>query len=301
MRRLLPFLLFVLITGAAFAQPAASDDADAILIRARKLAPEDPSAAADLLVSLAEPNASSPGQRVRGTKLAFDLLPFESGNRVGAALVLASLRDNRSQPEAWQLAFRVRDRVMDGLDVVHGEPFLLSLIDLYPDQLRFQYYLADLYLDTGRPEAADRVCMEILRQTPDDTRARHLQAYICELDGRIEEALDLYSQVYRISGELEPLVYRVRILIEPVRDYTAAQKALDEAFAALEKAPAGRSRNAARADLEYEETRLGDERTRRTQLLEIAARQDRLVLVVLGAWALGLVGGVVYLRHRGLV
>jgi tetratricopeptide (TPR) repeat protein len=287
--------------GLALVSPARAADVEAILEQAAAAAADDPGAAADLLSGVAVREDASAEQRVRATQIAFDRLPFAAGNAVAAELVLATLRDNHSQPAAWQLALRIRDRVMDGLDLQNGEPFLRSMIDLYPDQMRFRHYLANLYLNAGRPGEADRQCMEILRQAPADTRALHIQAYVRELDGRKEESLDLYARIHDIDGDLDPLVYRVRILIDSMRDYSAAETALEEAFAAVDAAPVGRKRNAVRASLEYEQRRLQDERERRADLLDGSSRLDRLLVGILAGWFVILGGGLVYLRRRGLV
>ena len=293
-------ILFAVFLGCAITS-ARADDVEDALERARTLAADEPDTAVEILTGVASDPEASDEQRVRGTRIAITHLPFRAGNRVASALLLATLRENRSQPDAWQLSFRIRDRVMDGLDLECGEAFLQSMIALYPDQMRFRYYLTDLYMKGGRPGDADRQCMEILRQAPNDTWARQIQGLLRELDGRTDEALELYQQIHDINGDLDPLLYRVRILIDPVRDYAAAELALREAFAAVETAPVGRTRNKVRADLEYEQSRLEDERERRSKLLETAARIDELVLKIGAGWALLLGGGLMFLRRRRLV
>lgn len=286
---------------AALAVSARAEDAASRLARAEAVAADEPDVAERLLSEVADDAAATADERVRGARIALRGLPFEAGNRAAAELVLATLRENRSQPDAWQLSFRIRDRVMDGLDLPNGTRFLRSLVEIYPDQMRFRHSLVDLYLKGGRPDGADRECMEIQRLDPADTRALYVQAILREREGRADEALALYARIHEIGGDLEPLVYRVRILIDPACDYAAAEEALVEALAAVEAAPPGRARNAVRADLEYERERLETERTRRADLLRTAARLDRVVVAIGAGWIVALGGGLLLLRRRGLV
>ncbi len=298
-----------LVPAAAFAHGSSSplnDPAEEALATAGAVAATDAAAAAAALRSLIGDAAAArvggtAEQRVRGARVAFDALPFDMGNGVASDLILDVLRENRSQPDAWTLAFRLRDRVMDGLDLAHGEPFLRAMIAVYPEQIRFRYYLMDLFLDSGRPAAADAQCEEILRQVPSDTRAHYVQALLRELDGRIDDAVRLYDEVIALGSDLRAHVIKVRLLWDVQRDYDAAERALTAGFAAVAAAPVGREREEVRADLEVEEELLRGEREQRRLLLAADARLRKLIAGILAGWLIVLGGGVLWLRRQRLV
>jgi len=292
-RALLLVLALVAAPGSAWATP--EEDPRIAAIRAN---PDD--RAESRLLAIAEGDAT-PDQRAQAAALALEILPYEAGNRVAAPLILGVLRADRSHAEAWQLGYGLRRRVRDGLDVSNGEPFLRAMVELYPEYVRFQYSLGELLFDSGRPAEADAVYEQIVREVPDETRARYMQALLRELEGDAQESLDIYDEIIAKGLDLRAHRYKVKLLWDVLADYEAADQAIDVAFAALDAAPPGRDRDEIRAQIEWDQGLLADRREERGKLAEASARTDRILLALISGWIVVLGGGVAFLRRRRLL
>mgnify|MGYP001426977374 CR=1 FL=1 len=297
MRR--PALALALAVALGATARAAEDPDAALLDAARACAAEDPQRAAELLRRVGYDGVAPGSVRAAAAQVALDALPFELGNRVAADIVLAVLRQNRAEPTAWRLAFDIRNRAIDGLDLDTGIEFLNGMIERYPDQLRFRYSLTDLLLDAGRPAEADAQCEQILRQVPNDARARFIQALLRELDGHADEAEQIYDEIVRTTGDPEAHVLKVRLLWDTLRRYDAAQRALAEARAAIEASPPGAERDRARARLDTEERLLRAELETQASLARAAGHLHAALAGIAVAWLVGLGGGLLWLRRRG--
>ena len=288
--------LVLVLSVAAFAAPAEDDR----LAAARTVGESDPERAESLLLSFSGEQASHDDQAA-AAKTALDVLPYERGNDVAAALILEVLKEDRSHPDAWQLGYGLRRRVRDGLDVRHGEPFLREMIAIYPDYVRFKYALADLLYGAGMPEEADTIYAQIVQEVPDDTRARYTRALLRELEGNARESLRIYDEIIDRKLDLWAHRYKVKLLWDVLADYDAAETALTAAFTALDAAPPGRTRDEIRAELEWDEKLLASRREERAKLAEADTRTTNIVLGLLAGWFAFLGGGVTLLRRRRLI
>jgi len=288
----------VLVLGASAVAVGQDDDAWATALRAR--AEAYPVEARLTFRELAACDATA-DRRAAAAEIALNVFPYATGNELAAPLILKVLRENRSHPEAWQLGYGLQRRVVDGLDVENGEPFLRAMVTIYPDYARFKYSLADLLYGSGRPDEADAIYTEIVRDFPDDTRARYILALIRELEGNALEAIEIYDTIIARGLDLKAYRYKVTLLWDVLADYDAADEALAAGFAAVDAAPPGRVRDEVRAGLEWEQQRLADRREERVKLAEASARTDQILIGVVAVWIVVLGGGLAFLRRRRLL
>jgi len=214
---------------------------------------------------------------------------------------LKVLHENSSHPEAWRLGYGLPRRVRDGLDVENGEPFLREMIEIYPDYMHFKYALGDLLYDAGRSGEADAVYDQIVREAPDDTRARYKQAVLRELEGNAEDSLAIYNEIIAKGVDLYAHRYKVKLLWHVLARFDAADAALEEAFVAVDAAPPGRVRDEIRAELEWDQSRIAERRKERAKLAAANERTDRILIGLVAGWIVVLGGGVALLRRRRLL
>ena len=112
-----------------------------------------------------------------------------------------------------------------------AEPSYLNAQKLAPDDVRWPYYLANLYKSRGETDKAEASYKRVLQLRPDDL-ATLIWLGRLELDqGKTAEAEQLFTKAYTLSpNSVAVLAGLGRVAVEK-RDYASAAKYLEQALA----------------------------------------------------------------------